>query len=126
MEGEFEPDRIGGEDDGKERSGKAGAACHQVPWRYTPVADATAHRSSQFGEFEIKRGLANQGLICRHRGLGITKRLRALLEHLLADGALAHQLLAAGEVSLGKDEIGFCSLDIGAGLVERVLEGPLI
>ena len=52
--------------------------------------------------------------------------LRALLEGLLGDGLVAHQLLAAREIGLGKGQIGFGLRQIGARLVERVLERPLV
>ena len=87
----------------------AGTAGHQVARRHAAIADAPAHRSPQLGEFEIKRGLTKHGLVRRHGGLRIAKHLRALLEYLLADGALAHQLLAAGKISFGKGEIGPCA-----------------
>src|SRR5262249_28491441 len=57
---------------------------------------------------------------------GVTECLRALLEDLLADGPVAQQLLAARQVRLGENDVRFRSLEIGAGLVEGVLERPLV
>jgi len=49
-----------------------------------------------------------------------------LLEDLLADGPIAQQLLAARQVRLGENDVRFRGLEIGAGLVEGVLERPLV
>ena len=53
--------------------------------------------------------------------------LRALIEDLLGDGLVAHQLLRrASDRTSVKAEFGLRLLQIGAGLVERVLERPLV
>ena len=52
--------------------------------------------------------------------------LRALLEGLVGDGLVAHQLLAAREIGFGEGEIRFRLRQIGARLIERVLERPLV
>ncbi len=72
----------------------------RLPGGHAPVADAAGDRRPQLGEFEIELGLAHHRLACRHRSLGIADCLRALVENLLADGPLAHELLAAREVGL--------------------------
>src|SRR6516225_6908467 len=91
-----------------------------------PVTSAAGDRRAELGEFEIERGLAHHRLACRHRGLGVTECLRALLEDLLADGPIAQQLLSACQVRLGENDVRFRGLEIGAGLVEGVLERPLV
>ena len=53
-------------------------------------------------------------------------RLGALIEQLLGDGALAHQRLRALQVGLGEGEIGLRLRQIGAHLIERVLERPAV
>jgi hypothetical protein len=52
--------------------------------------------------------------------------LRALLEDLLTDRAVAHQLLAAREISFRKRHVRLRRFQIGGSLVERVLERPLV
>ena len=60
------------------------------------------------------------------RGLRVAEGLRALLEGLLGDGLVAHQLLAARRVGFGEGQIGLRLRQIGARLIERVLERPLV
>ena len=76
--------------------------------------------------FEIELGLPHRRLIGADGGLRVAVGLRALLESLVGDGLVAHQLLAAVEVGLGVDQVGFGLLEIGARLIERVLERPLV
>ena len=52
--------------------------------------------------------------------------LRALVVGLLGDGLVVHELLAAREIGLGEGEIGARLREIGAHLVERDLERPVI
>ena len=52
--------------------------------------------------------------------------LLALIEDLLGDRLVAHQLLAAGEIGFGEGEIGARLREIGAHLVERDLERPVV
>ena len=59
-------------------------------------------------------------------GLRHALGLLALVEGLLGDGLVVHQLLAAGEIGLGEGEIGARLREIGAHLVERDLERPVI
>ena len=61
VEGEFEPDRIGGHDGG-EQSRIATTRRHQVSGRDAAVADAAIDRRAYLGEFEIELGLAHRGL----------------------------------------------------------------
>ena len=57
---------------------------------------------------------------------GIALGLHTLPEDLLGDGLVAHQLAAALEVRLRVFQIGLGRFQIGARLVERVLERPLV
>ena len=86
-------DRIDRNDGGKQRCVAAGAPGHKVAGRNAPVADAAIHRRAQFGKFHIEFGLTHGGLVIAHRGLGVAEGLRALLEGLVGDGLVAHQLL---------------------------------
>ena len=97
-----------------------------VARRHTAVTDPPTHRSPDVGEFDVKRGLANQSLIRRHGGLRIAESLRTLLEDLLTDRAVAHQLLATREISFRKRHVRLRRFQIGGGLGERVLERPLV
>ena len=86
--------------------GAAGeAAGDEIARRHAPVADAAGHRRAQFGELQVELGLAHRRLVRRHRRLGVALGLRALLEHLLGDGLVAHELLAAREVGLGIGQV---------------------
>ena len=98
----------------------------EVARRHAPVADAAGHRRAQFGELQVELGLPHRRLVGLHRRLGVALGLRALLEHLLGDGLVAQQLLAARMVGLGEDEVRARQREIGARLVERVLERPLV
>ncbi len=102
------------------------AAGHQVAGRDAAVADAAGDRRAQLGELEIELGLAHRGLARQHRGFGVALGLGALLEDLLGDGPLAHQLLAAREVAFRIDQVRFRLGEVGARLLERVLERPLV
>ena len=126
VEGEFEIDRIGRHDGGEQRGVAAGAAGDKIARRDAPVADAAVDRRAQFGEFQVELGLAHRRLVVADRGLGVAERLRALLEGLIGDGLVAHELLAARVVGFGKGEIGLRLHQIGARLIERVLERPLV
>jgi hypothetical protein len=53
-------------------------------------------------------------------------RLGALVEGLLGDGLVAHQLGGAREIRLGEREVGARLRQVGARLVERGLERPLV
>ena len=103
-----------------------GAAGDQVAGRDPPVADAAVDRRAQFGEFDVERRLTHGRLVVVHGGLRVAEGLRALLEDLVGDGLVVHQLLAARVVGLGEGEIGFGLRQIGARLIERVLERPLV
>ena len=83
-------------------------------------------RRAQFGEFDVELGLAHRRLVVVDGGLRVAEGLRALLEDLIGDGLVVHQLLAARIVGLGEREIGFGLRQIGARLIERVLERPLV
>ena len=72
----------------------AGAAGDEIAGRHAPVADAAADRRAQFGEFQIELGLPHRASLAATCGLGVALGLRALVEHLLGDGLVAHQLLA--------------------------------
>ena len=98
VEGEFEPDRIDGDDGGEHGGVAAGAAGDQVALGHAPIADAAGDRRLELGVLEIKLRLAHHRLVGRHRGLGIAESLHPLLVDLLADGAFAHELLGAREV----------------------------
>ena len=126
IEGELEMDRIDRDDSGEQRCVAAGATGHKIAGRNAPVADAAIHRRAQFGEFQIEFGLTHGRLVVAHRGLGVAEGLRALLEGLVGDGLVTHQLLAARIVGLGEGHIGLRLHEIGARLIERVLEGPLV
>ena len=83
-------------------------------------------RRAQLGELEVELGLPHRRLLRRDRRLGDALGLRALVEGLLGDGLVAHELLAAREIGLGEGEVGSRLRQIGARLVERVLERPLV
>ena len=104
----------------------AGAAGHEIAGSHAPVADAAGDGSLELGELEIEFGLAHHRLVRGDRSLGITGRLRTLLENLLADRPVAHQLLAARQVGLGEEHIGFSQFQICARLVKRILERALV
>src|SRR5262249_14884214 len=69
-------------------------------------------------------GLTHHRLVGGEGGLRVAEGLRALLVDLLADGAVAQQLLAARQIGLGENQVGLGQLQIGARLVERILERP--
>ena len=75
---------------------------------------ATGARSSVNSQIEL--GLPHRRLVGRNRRLARAECLRALVEDLLGDGAVAHQLLGAIEIGLGKGEIGLGLREIGARL----------
>ena len=126
VEGELEPDRIDRHDGGEQRGIAAGAAGHEIARRDAPVADAAGDRRAQFGEFEVERGLANRRLLRGDRGFGDALGLGALVEGLLGDGLVAHELRGAREIGLGKGEVGPRLRQVGLGLVERGLERALV
>ena len=94
IEGEFETDRIGRHDGGEQRRVAARAAGDQVARRHAAVADAAVDRRAQLGELQVELGLPHRRLVRRHRRLGVALGLRALLERLLGDGLVAHELPA--------------------------------
>ena len=61
-----------------------------------------------------------------NRGFRDPLGLGALVEGLLGDRLIAHQLLAAGEVRFREREIRLRLRQIGVRLVERSLERPLV
>ena len=126
VEGELEPDRIDRHDDGEERGIAAGTAGHEIAWRNSSVADAASDWCPQFGEFEIEGGLANGRLLGGDRGFGDPLGLRALVEGLLGDRLVAHELRGTRQIGLGKCEVGSRLRQIGLGLVERGLERALV
>ena len=126
VEGELEADRIDRHDGGEQRRAAGSAAGDEIAGRHAAVADAAGDRRAQLGELQIELGLAHRGLVGRDRRRGAALRLRALIEGLLGDGAVAHELLGALEVGFGEGEIGLGLREIGARLVERVLERPLV
>src|SRR6185369_3756614 len=126
VEGELEADRIDGDDCGEQRGVAGGAAGDQVAGRDTAVADAAVDLRPEFGELEIELGLADRRLGVAHRGLRVAIGLRALLEGLLGNGLVAHELLAAREVRFGIGEVRARLHQAGARLVEHVLERPLV
>jgi hypothetical protein len=126
VERELEPDRIERHDRGKHRGGAGSAAGDEIARRHAAVADAAGHRRPQLGELQIELGLAYRRLVRQDRRFGVAFGLRTLLEYLLADGLVAHELLAARVIGLGVGQIRTRELEIGAGLVERVLERPLV
>ena len=125
VERELEPDRVGRHDSGEQRGG-AGSAGHQVAGRDSPVADAAGDRGTQLGELEIELGLAHRRLDRGHGGFGVALGLGALLEHLLGNRPIAHELLAARQIAFRVGEIRLGGDEIGARLIERVLEWPLV
>ena len=54
------------------------------------------------------------------------ERLGALVEGLLGDGAVAHELLGAFEIGFGEGQIGLGLRQSAARLGDRVLERPLV
>ena len=126
IESELEINRIGRNNSGKHRRVAAGAAGNKIARRDAPVANAAIHRRAQFGELHVELGLAYGRLVVAHRSLGVTESLRALLEGLIGDRLVAHELLAARIVGFGVGQIGLRLHQIGAGLIERVLEWPLV
>ena len=78
----------------------------RLPRRHAAVADAAGDRRAQLGEFEIELGLPHRGLVGRDRSRRCAEGLGALVEGLLGDGAVAHELLGAFEIGLGEGEIG--------------------
>ena len=111
----------------KQRRVAAVAAGHEIADRDTAVADAPVHRRAQLRIFiEVEFGLMN------HRLLGGDGRLRhalgllALIVGLLGDGLIVYEFLAAREIGLGESEIGARLREIGAHLVERDLERPVV
>ena len=98
----------------------------RLPSEDPPVADAARHRRPQFGEFEIELGGGDGCLARPHRRFGDPLGLGALIEGLLRDGAIAHQLGATIEVGLGKDQVGAGLLEVGHRLVEGGLVRALV
>ena len=74
------------------------AAGDEIARRDAPVADAAGDRRAQFGELQVELGLLDRSLLRRDLGLRGPVRLRALIEQLLGDGALAHQRLRALQI----------------------------
>ncbi len=126
IEGEFEIDRVGRYDGRKQCRVAGRAAGDEIAGRHAPVADAPIHRCAQFGELHIKFRLPHGCLVCAHRRFGIAERLSALLEGLIGDGLVAYKLLSARVVGLREGEIGLRLHQIGARLVESVLERALV
>ena len=126
VEGEFQPNGIGRDDDGEECGRSAGAAGHEIAGRHAPVADAAGDGSPELGEFEVELGLPHHRLVRCDRGLGIAGRLRTLLENLLADRPVTQQLLAARQIGLGEHHIGLRQLEIRPRLIEGVLERTFV
>ena len=62
----------------------------------------------------------------RHRRLGVAVRLCALLESLVGDGLVSHELLPARIVGFRESQVRLRLHHICARLVERVLERPLV
>jgi hypothetical protein len=52
--------------------------------------------------------------------------LRTLLKDLLGDGLVAQELLAARKVGFGVGQVRAREREVGTGLVDRVLERPLV
>ena len=126
IEGKFEADRIGRHDGREQRRVAAGTAGHEVALRHAAIANAAVDRRAQFGEFEIEFGCAERGFGAGDRRLRVAVGLRPLLESLVGDGLVTHELLTTREIGLGEGEIGFRGVQIGAGLVDRVLEWSLV
>jgi hypothetical protein len=105
VERELEPDRIERHDGREHRGGAASTAGDEIPRRHTAVADAAGHRRPQLGELQIELGLAHRRLVRQDRRFGVALGLRALLEHLIADGLVAHELLAARVIGFGEDQV---------------------
>src|SRR6185312_17343351 len=126
VERELEPDRIGGYDGREQRGIAASAARHEVAGRDAPVAYTAGDGRTQLGEFHIQLGLADRRLVGADGSQRITVGLRALLESLVGDGLVAHELLAAVEVGFRECDVGFRLFQIRARLIDRVLERPLV
>ena len=78
--------------------------------RRSPMRPATGARSSVNSRSSVACSTAASR--ARDRRLGDALGLGALVEGLLGDGALLHELGAAGEVGLGKGEVGLRLLEI--------------
>ncbi len=126
VEGEFEADRIDRYDGGEQRRHAGDAAGDEIARRDAPVADPAGDRRAQFGELQVELGLLDRRLLRRDLGLRGAVRLRALIEQLLGDGALAHQRLRALQIGFGEGEISLRLRQIGARLIQRVLERPAV
>jgi len=104
----------------------ASAPGDEIAGRDAAIADATGDRSFQLGELQIELGLADGGLLRGNRRLRDALCLRALVEGLLRDGLVAHQLLAAREVAFGERQVGARLRELCPGLRERRLEWPAV
>src|SRR6185503_5273843 len=122
VERELETDRVDRHDGGKQRGVAAGAAGDEIAFGNAPVADPPGHRRLQLGELDIELGLAYRRLLGGDGSLRNALRLRALLEGLFGDGAVAHELRGAGKIAFGERQIGTRLRKRRARLRQRGLE----
>src|SRR5262249_13983238 len=123
VEGELEADRIDRDDRREKRGRAADAAGDKIADGDAAIADAAVDRRADFAVFvEIKLGLVDDRLVRLPRRLGNAPRLGALVEHLFADGLLAHQLAPARHVVFRIGEVRLRLGEVGARLLEHDFE----
>ena len=111
--------------DGQQR--RAGlAAGDQIAGIDAPVGDAPGNGRAHLGPFEIELGLLERGL-GRRRPAPAASRCVDLprIELALGQGLVAHQRRRPLHVGRGDLKLGLRPLEIGFGLIDRELVGPL-